>query len=262
MTRAIFGATRAAWMFLMFAVFAFGIFLSLVLVVPFLTLVLPGGARRQERARAAIRGLLRVWLGLMSFGRLLRLTRILGTPAPAPCVMVANHPGLFDVLFLICQVPELSVLVKARLARRLPLGPVIRAMGYVLSPDAQGATAVTSLMDLEEALRRGFRVLLFPEGTRSPRGALRTFNAGALRLAARAQVPVQPVVIRCDPPFLEAGSKWYRLPSVPSLVELEFLAPEPPPPPGEERAVAKALEHRYRDALGLHQAEGGQALSP
>ncbi|MFH1136317.1 MAG: hypothetical protein V1816_09580, partial [Pseudomonadota bacterium] len=85
----------------------------------------------------------------------------------------------------------------------------------------------------------------------SPRGGLRPFNAGAFKMASRIKVPLQPVIIRNDPPFLPKGAKWFYPPRKTSLIRLEFWEPIPPPEPGREREAARELEARIRQALGL-----------
>jgi 1-acyl-sn-glycerol-3-phosphate acyltransferase len=164
-------------------------------------------------------------------------------------VVVANHPGLFDVLFLIRDVPGLTVLVKTSLARKLPLGPVLRDLDYVLVPDHERVGPLDTAEEALEKIRKGRKVLLFPEGTRSPKGSLRPFRPGAFKIARMTGVPVQPVLIRNVPPFMPKEDSWYLPPRVTSLLELTFWEPLPPPERGEERAFARRLEQRYREAL-------------
>jgi 1-acyl-sn-glycerol-3-phosphate acyltransferase len=47
----------------------------------------------------------------------------------------------------------------------------------------------------EAALESGSSVMIFPEGTRSPGGALGEFKAGAFELAFRSGRPLLPIVI-------------------------------------------------------------------
>jgi 1-acyl-sn-glycerol-3-phosphate acyltransferase len=36
---------------------------------------------------------------------------------------------------------------------------------------------------------------------------------GAANIAIRGVLPITPVIIKCDPPTLSKGEKWYRIPS-------------------------------------------------
>ncbi len=48
----------------------------------------------------------------------------------------------------------------------------------------------------DQALSGGSSIVMFPEGTRSATGRLRSFKPGAFEIARRNGVPIQPVVIR------------------------------------------------------------------
>jgi 1-acyl-sn-glycerol-3-phosphate acyltransferase len=47
------------------------------------------------------------------------------------------------------------------------------------------------------------------------------FKRGAANIAMRARCNVTPVLIRCAPPMLIKGEKWWRLPSSPSRYVIE-----------------------------------------
>jgi 1-acyl-sn-glycerol-3-phosphate acyltransferase len=251
LTDRIVRLSKGVYMGFMFATFAGGIVLSLVAVLPVLALLSLLRGSHPERARGAIRSLLGFWLWLMGVGRLVKLGEIRGEPASGPCVLVANHPGLFDVCFLICVIPGLSVLAKRELVTRLPLGPIFRQLGYVVAQGGVGATSVSTLVEMQQCLHSGNRLLLFAEGTRSPTGDLLPFKAGAFRVARQAGVPVQPIVLRNQPPFLPHEDKWYYPRREVSVLEIEYWDPIAPPAEGQERASARDLEQRYRQALQL-----------
>jgi 1-acyl-sn-glycerol-3-phosphate acyltransferase len=55
-------------------------------------------------------------------------------------------------------------------------------------------------------------LIIFPEGTRTGRGAGMTFKRGAANIAVRGQRAVTPVLIRCEPLTLGKGEKWWQVP--------------------------------------------------
>lgn len=242
---------KGLYMLVMFSLWAVGITLELLIILPIMAV----GSLRGDLPslmQASHRFLMGFWLRLMSMGRLLVVDPPVGQPVAGASVIVANHPGLFDVIVLIRDIPNMSILVKRSLARWLPIGPLLRVSGYVLSPQsANPGAALGVLNDATSHLRAGRRFLLFPEGTRSPHGELRTFHRGAFRIARQAQVPIQPVVIHNSPPFLPHSGRWYWPPRKASRLRLEFLPPLPPPPPRGEGAAAHNLEETYRTQLGL-----------
>jgi len=211
------------------------------------------------RMQWALRALINLWLWFLWACRLLVSMPSKGKPVEGPCVVVSNHPGRFDVLFLIRDIPHMSVMVKRALAKNLPLGPLFRSAGYVLSPDYEHGSPLHSLDEATEKIRKGYKFMVFPEATRSPKGSLGRFSAGPFMLAGRSNVPVQPVFIRNQPPFLPKEDRWYFPPFHASTIQLEYWEPLAPPGAGKEREFAKELEARYRESLSL--AAGGDLES-
>jgi 1-acyl-sn-glycerol-3-phosphate acyltransferase len=246
-----FRAMKGFFMGVLFGAFLLGIFFELLITIPILwvlnRLVLPQAYRMQW----TIRILVGLWLFLLRACGLLTAKQPKGKPFNGSCIIVSNHPGLFDVLFLIRDVPRMSVMVKNSLARKLPLGPIFRSAGYVLSPDFEKRGPFDCLDEAVEKVRMGYKFMVFPEATRSPRGDLGKFNAGPFVLARLSNVPLQPLLVKNEPPFLPKEDKWYFPPSRGSTVEIEFWEPLAPPKAGEEREFARRLEKRYREALGL-----------
>jgi 1-acyl-sn-glycerol-3-phosphate acyltransferase len=131
-------------------------------------------------------------------------------------LLVANHPTLLDVVMLGALVPQLDCVVK-RTAWSNPFmrGPIVAA-GYI--PNDPGETLIEQCA---ERLREGRSLLIFPEGTRSPKGRLGSLRRGAAHMALRSQRPLCPVFIRCDPPALMSGQPWYDVPSKPMRYTIE-----------------------------------------
>lgn len=254
MTDRFIRAMKGVFMGAMFALFFMGLLSVLFFAVP-VVWVLNRLLEEKPRLQQVLVFSFRFWLWLLGLLGLLKSRPAKGSPSEGPCVVICNHPGLFDVLFLIRDIPNLSVFVKFSLSRSLPLGPILRACGYILAPDYN---SVSPLDSAEEALKKiegGAKVQLFPEGTRSPAGGLRSFKLGAFKIARMTNVPLQPVLIRNDPPFLPKEDKWYYPPRETSWLQLEFWEPIPPPGKGEEKALARELEWRYRQALGYEASE-------
>ena len=101
-----------------------------------------------------------------------------------------------------------------------------------------------------ERLRDGFRVLVFPEGTRSPVGGLGPFFRSPFELACRAGVDIVPIEIRMEPPWLGKGSSLTRPPATPPRVHLEVLPRISPAEYGNDsRSLMAAVEAMYRTRL-------------
>jgi 1-acyl-sn-glycerol-3-phosphate acyltransferase len=251
MFETIFRTLKGLLMGALFGVFLLGIFLELLIALPIILALNKFLGPAPCRIQWTVRILVSLWLFLLRGCGLLADRAVKGKPFDGACVVVSNHPGLFDVLFLIRDIPRMSVMVKRSLARNLPLGPVFRSAGYVLSPDFEQRGPFQCLDEAVEKIRMGYKFMIFPEATRSPKGNLGRFNPGPFVLARISNVPVQPLLVKNDPPFLPKGDKWYFPPLRVSSLEIEFWEPMAPPGAGQEREFATDLEARYRKALGL-----------
>jgi 1-acyl-sn-glycerol-3-phosphate acyltransferase len=96
------------------------------------------------------------------------------------------------------------------------IGPPAIMAGYVA-----GEPGVDLVREVAEKVARGRSLLVFPEGTRTGPGlTLGPIKPGFALIAARAQAPVQLVVIRSTPDLVTRGRAWWRPPAVqPSTVE-------------------------------------------
>jgi 1-acyl-sn-glycerol-3-phosphate acyltransferase len=100
-------------------------------------------------------------------------------------------------------------------------------------------------------------VLLFPEGTRSPKGGLGPFQRGAAHVALRAGKPLRTVVLTCSPPALMRERRWWQMPTERLAISVDARATLDPAAcvePGMSRGVAArrvsaALREFYEKAL-------------
>jgi len=220
-------------------------------------LVLPvarlAGGTPEERARRCRHVVGRAWMLFHDFMRVTRLHRYdprrtaLALPA-GPFVLVANHPTLIDVTAIVAAHPEIVFVVKRAMYRSPLLGRVLRSCGHIEAGDG-GPFAGAAVMDSAlERLRAGVPVLIFPEGTRSPERSLHRFHAGAFQVAARAGVPLVPLLITCEPPTLMRDTPWYRVPE--RTVELRVTQlPSFVPSVGDARRDAERTRRVFVERL-------------
>jgi 1-acyl-sn-glycerol-3-phosphate acyltransferase len=193
---------------LCFTLFGLGGLVLGLLVFPALRLAPGAVADHRRRVLRVLRGALRLLIQFMRFVRVLTFSfegfERLGRPGQ---VIVANHPSLVDVVFLIGFAPSSSCVVKAALWKNpFTRGPVTAA-GYV-----RNSPTDRMIENACEALRNAQSVIIFPEGTRTTPGQALHFHRGAATIAIRAAAIVTPVFISCRPTTLEKGSPWYRVP--------------------------------------------------
>ncbi|BBM01214.1 1-acyl-sn-glycerol-3-phosphate acyltransferase [Microbulbifer sp. GL-2] len=122
-------------------------------------------------------------------------------------LILANHPSLIDVVFLISRIPNANCIVKASLFRNPFMRGAVVTAGYIPNDDPERIIELAS-----ESLENGESVVLFPEGTRSVPGKPFKFQRGAAYMALRSGVSPTLVTIRCNPPMLMKNIPWYRIP--------------------------------------------------
>ena len=193
---------------LSFVVFGLGGAVLSVTLFPLLRLVSPNRSVAQRRINAAMRRVMGLFIWFMHslnlFTYELHGRERLARPGQ---LIVANHPTLIDVVFMLWLTPEVGCVVKRALWRNPALRwPVIWA-GYI--PNTEGAQLV---QDCARVLASGRSLLVFPEGTRTVPGQPLALKRGAAQVALASRADVLPVSIVCDVPFLTKGSHWYRVP--------------------------------------------------
>ena len=191
-----------------FVLFGIGGLLLRVLILPLLG-CLPGDAStKRRRARAAISRAFWLHVQFMYRTRVLDFViegaERLGRPGQ---LVVANHPTLIDVVFLISQIRDANCVVKQGLFDNPCMRGPVHAAQYIGNDGSMGM-----LERAADVLREGQCLIVFPEGTRTVPGQPPRFHRGAASIALRGARVVTPVFIHADPPTLTKGAPWYRIP--------------------------------------------------
>ncbi|HSV34480.1 MAG TPA: lysophospholipid acyltransferase family protein [Ramlibacter sp.] len=217
----------AAWRVLAtglcFACFGIGGLLLGIVLFPFMRLCIRDARQRARAAKAVIHHLFRFFIGLMrSMGVLTYEVRGLARLQPGGQLILANHPTLIDVVFLMAFIGRADCIVKGALARNpFTRGPV-RAAGFVFNDSGSGLVE-----DCVNSVRAGNNLIIFPEGTRSAQDGPLRLHRGAARVALLGEVDIVPVRIQCTPATLSKGDKWYSVPARRAHFDIEVCEPIP-----------------------------------
>lgn len=206
----------------------------------------------QRRMSAAFRGF--VWL-MKTTGVLTWQASGLQHLQTRGALVVANHPTLIDVVFLIGFMPQVDCIVKAQLWRNPFLRWPVSWAGYIPNDDAAPEHLMTRCA---EKLKAGRSLIVFPEGTRSVPGKPLAMRRGAAQIALAASCPIVPVTIRGEPLTLTKGSPWWRVPERPfhmSLVvepamQISDLIAADLSPPVAARRLTRWFADYYTARLG------------
>ncbi|MCG8589976.1 MAG: 1-acyl-sn-glycerol-3-phosphate acyltransferase [Proteobacteria bacterium] len=111
-------------------------------------------------------------------------------------VMVANHLSLLDILVLFRLFTHFKWISKVENFRVPFIGWNMRLNRYIPLKRGDRNSVVRMMRDCEDTLQSGNSIMMFPEGTRSPTGRLRSFKTGAFELAQKCERPLLPIAVR------------------------------------------------------------------
>ncbi len=226
-----------------FAVFGLcGLVFGLV-VFPLMRLIPGSATQHRRRVRATFLKVMHWFAGLMRSVGVLTYefegSERLGRPGQ---MVMANHPSLIDVVFLLGFTPQTTCIVKEALWKNLFTRWPVTAAGFV-----RNTPTFHMIERAAEALREGQSVIIFPEGTRTTPGQALQFQRGAASIAVRAATVITPVFIRCEPTTLAKNMPWYRIP--PRRVRITFRVGEDIDPRPFRDAPAPLASRALNDHL-------------
>ncbi len=168
-----------------------------------------------------------------------------------PCVIVANHPTITDISALLASASNLVFPVKPSLFHSFWAKPVLAQADHFEGTSPGAFTSASMIHAAVNRIGLGYRVLIFPEGTRSPEEGLHPFGRTAFEVAVRANVPIVPVVITCTPRWLYRGHGVMNPPKVLPRLHLRVLPPVDPKDAGSSsRRLRDMVFHQIRSELG------------
>ena len=172
-------------------VFAVGSLLIMAVLLPLIHLFVWNREKYKKAGHHLISYMLDFFIHLMALCRVSTYT-INDLKALRACrgtVIVSNHPSLLDVLYIFAFVRDAGCIVKAGLKKSFVSG-IVKNL-YILN------TVDFSIMEADcvKALKSGSNLIIFPEGTRTPRHGTNQYKKGAARIALAAGANVQPLHI-------------------------------------------------------------------
>lgn len=160
-------------------------------------------------------------------------------------LVIANHPTLIDIVFLISMIPNATCIVKAGLYRNVFTRGPVQWAGYVPNNSTD-----QMLADCAKELDGGASLVVFPEGSRSVAHRPLHFKRGAANIWLRTRCDIVLVTIVSDPPTLAKHEKWYQIPAVRPHFKLIITAGEDDASSrgeGPASIEARALTRQWQD---------------
>ena len=123
-----------------------------------------------------------------------------------PAIIIANHMSFLDILVVGMLHPKIVFLVNDWVYNSPVFGKAVQAAGFY--PVSSGIEKGVS--HLEEKVKQGYSLMIFPEGTRSPNNKMRRFHKGAFYLMEQLNLDVIPVLIHGNSEVNPKGSALIR----------------------------------------------------
>ena len=142
-------------------------------------------------ARAYVSHTFRVFLGNLNFLKtsILKVEDRQAFRQIHSKIIVANHPSLLDFVYIMSLVPNSTCIVRGGLTHT-PLRGVIK-QAYITNTTEFDDI----LVECKKLTDKGCNVIIFPEGTRSPRIGRNNYKKGAARIALYCGCDVLPLFI-------------------------------------------------------------------
>jgi 1-acyl-sn-glycerol-3-phosphate acyltransferase len=174
---------------------------------------------------------------------------------PGAKVYVSNHASYFDVLAVMMGLGvTYRFVAKTEVNKMIFIGTFLNQMGH-LSFDRNNAQArLKQVHEMEDYLRQGDSLFVFPEGTFTPENGVRPFQMGAFRSALATGAPLIPVSLAGTRRFMRDGTILPR----PTKVTITISAPiYPQPANGRDNELKEMVRLRdlTRDLVARHSGE-------
>ena len=126
---------------------------------------------------------------------------------PGAKVYVSNHASYFDVLPLMMGLGvTYRFVAKGEVNNMILIGTFLNKMGHLSFDRHNAKSRLRQVHEMEDYLRQGEAVFVFPEGTFTPEEGVRPFQMGAFRSAVDTGAAVIPVSLAGTRRFLRDGT--------------------------------------------------------
>ena len=192
--------------------------------------------RKQERYRKALMKTARLALKAIP-GCPYTYSNPYGEDFSKPAMYICNHQSHLDVLAILALHPKLILMTNEWVWNSPFYGYLIRKAEFY--PVMEGLEK--NLEHMKDLTARGYSIVIFPEGTRSPDCRIQRFHRGAFLSARELGLPVLPLYIHGFGYALPKKDFLLRKAGLYMEVGKRFEVPE-----GDLAAFTREVRHRYQ----------------
>lgn len=142
-----------------------------------------------------------------------------------PVIFAANHASYIDAIVGLAILPATTRFVgKKELFSTPIIRTFVRKLDYLLVDRLDLPKGLEDTKQIENTLRAGYPVLIFPEGTFSYSSGLRPFRLGAFKIATETAVAICPIALQGTRMVLRDDEKLMK----PNRLTITICDPIPP----------------------------------
>ena len=132
-------------------------------------------------------------------------------PQDTAVVFVGNHQGYFDIPILLGFINKTKAFIAKIEILKVPiLSDWMLLMQCTFLDRKDMRQSVRAMREAVETVKKGYSLVIFPEGTRSKGGPVAEFKAGSFKLAIKAGVPIVPITIDGSWRIFEGKGKFMK----------------------------------------------------
>ena len=155
-------------------------------------------------------------------GASVKVTGAENVPLDRTVLFVSNHQGSFDIpIMLGCIDKPKAFIAKVELLKMPIISTWMKQLNCVFLDRNDPRQSLRTMNEATEYLKKGYSMVIFPEGTRSKGRTMGEFKAGSLRIGMKAGVPIIPVTIKGSFKLMEQNG------SIIKPAEVEVIISEP-----------------------------------
>ncbi|HZK19365.1 MAG TPA: lysophospholipid acyltransferase family protein [Treponemataceae bacterium] len=117
-------------------------------------------------------------------------------PKDEAVVFIANHQGYADIIAVLGFIDKPTAFIaKAEIKKLGFIAGWMELMQCVFIERKNMRQSVQAMQQAIENVKKGYSLLIFPEGTRSKGGPIKHFKPGSFKLAFNSKAPIVPITI-------------------------------------------------------------------
>lgn len=117
-------------------------------------------------------------------------------PKNQAVVFVANHQGYVDIISILGFIDKPSAfMAKSEIKKIGYLANWMDLMQCTFLVRKNPRQSIQAMNEAIESVKKGYSLVIFPEGTRSKGGPVKEFKSGSFKLAYKSEAPIVPITI-------------------------------------------------------------------